>query len=372
MGIYDETYLAGSAWTPVGDDVVQQLDELVFETCSAALRDAGVRRHQIGLSVTSSLDLYDARSISSALTAPAAAGYLTDEVRVEGDSGAALLLAAAGLASGSTEYAIVVAVHVPEVGSTAERDVRRIDEQVSSYTFDAHMDRPIGMTSTVTLGLHAAAQVDAGLASFDEMAERTAADISRGAGKRGRRSAATATEVAAAPMAVAPLTELMLPAASAGVGALVLASGAAGRRCPNPSARITGWGKATAPTTSSPEWLRDPYAATARARRQAYSRAGLTDPAGQVSALEMTDLSPALSGQLLTALELEALPREFVNASGGVRSSHPGIAGGVLRVLEAADALAAGPPDGIAVVHTCDDLCGLVSSTSTVLVLETR
>lgn len=370
MHMYDDIYVVGSAWTAADETTVDQLDELVFEAGSRALKAAGVRRHQIGLSVTSSLDLYDARSISSALTAPAAAGYLTDELRVEGDASSALLLAAAGLVSGSTEYSIVVAIHVPEIGSAAERDLRRLNEHVSSYTFDAHFDRPVGMTAGATLGLHAAARLAAGTASFDRMAAQTAAEITRGAARRGVRAQVDSAAVAGSPVAMAPLTELMLPAASAGVGVLVLASGVAGRRCPNPMARLTGWGSATAPPTTNGGWLYEPYAATAKARERAYHRAGITAVAERVSFAEMTDLSPALTPELVTALGLGDLPESQLNPSGGVRANHPGNAAGVLRVIDSAESLAESSEPATAVVHATDDLLGLVSSTSNVLVLE--
>ncbi|WP_214103367.1 hypothetical protein [Acrocarpospora catenulata] len=364
-----DLYVVGSAWRTVGDDTDLQLDELVFECCSAALRDAGVRRHQIGLAITSSLDLYDARSISNALTAPAAAGYLNDELRVEGDASAALLVALAGLAGGAVDFAIVAGIHVPEIGGLAERAVRRLDQHVSSYTFDAHLDRPVGMTSSVTLGLHAAERIDAGQARFEELAAATAAEITRGAARRGTRPAVTAAEVAAAPMAVAPLTELMLPAASAGVGAVVLAAGVSARRCPRPRARIAGWGSATAPATANPGWLADPGAATAVARTRAYAMAGLDHPAEQVGSVELTDLSPALSAEIRSALDLDGLDAPRINRSGGVRANYPGIANGLLRVVETLDNLA-DDHGGVAVVHAADDLCGLVSSTVNVLVLE--
>ena len=71
-----EIFVVGSSWRNVPEDTDLQLDELVFEAVSEALRSAGITRHQVGISIISSLDLYDGRSISNALTAPAAAGYL--------------------------------------------------------------------------------------------------------------------------------------------------------------------------------------------------------------------------------------------------------------------------------------------------------
>jgi hypothetical protein len=261
-------------------------------------------------------------------------------------------------------------VHVPEIASVAETDVRRLDEHVSSYSFDSHLDRPVGMTSSVTLGLHASSMLDDGRLDWNEMTHRTAADINRGAGRsRSKRGPVTVADVAHSPMAVTPLTQLMLPASSAGVGALVLGVGVAARRCPRPLARLTGWGSATSRTTSDPRWLSNPGEAATFARKRAFLRAGITDPTSQVGSVEMTDLSPALSENLLTALDLESLPADRVNPSGGVRSNYPGIANGILRVIEATDNLRFSS-DGAAVVHAADDLCGLVGSTSNVLVLE--
>jgi hypothetical protein len=369
-----EVYVVGSSWRNVPEDTDLQLDELVFESVSAALRSAGITRHQVGASIISSLDLYDGRSISNALTAPAAAGYLGEEVRVEGDVMAATYVALATLMANQVDVAVVTGLHVPEIATSEERRLSRFREQISNYTFDAHLDRPIGMSSEVTLGMHAAARLESGRADLSEMAARTAADISRGSTRRGVRPAATANEVASAPTVVAPLTELMLPAASTGIGTIVLAADVVARRSRQPLARIAGWGISTAPRSSSPGWLDDPSAATARAAEQAYAQAGVTRAAEQIDVLEMTDLTPALSPELLAALAFSDADPDRVNPSGGVRANYPGIANGALRLIEAAEAVAQnGARIGEkkrSVAQSMDDLLGLVSSTSTVFVLE--
>lgn len=362
----EDIYLVGASWHKLDDSTDLQLDEAVFLAVSDALRDAGVKRHQVELSITSSLDLYDGRSISSALTAPAAAAYLNDEVRIEGDSVAAFLIAAAGIASNQADFAVAVAINAPEAGSTTEPVVRRLREQISSYTFDSHFDRPIGMSSAVTLGMHAAAAIDSGQADFDAMARATAEEINRGAAfGRSSRGTTTAEAVKGSAPAAAPLTELMLPAETAGVGAVVLASGMSGRRSPRIRARLTGWGSATGLPTWNPAWLRNPTEAASRAATEAYTRAGLTPD--RIAHLEMTDLSPALTAPLREALQAGHLSAEAINHKGGVRSNHPGIGAGLLRVIEATEALG---DDGAAVVHATDDLMGLVSATTSVLVLE--
>lgn len=361
----DDVYVVGSAWRNVGSDCDQQLDELVFDVASAALRSAGATRHQVDVSIISSLDLYDGRSISNALTAPAAAGYLNDEFRVEGDAMAALIFGIATLLSGQADTALVTGLHIPEIGTSDEFAIGRFREKVSSYTFDAHLDRPVGMTSEVTLGMHAGSRVASGAAELPGMAAQCAAEITIGAARRGTRPAATAQDVLDSAPVVGPLTTLMLPAASAGLGAVVLSIGATGRRYPGAKAKVAGWGWATSHATSQPEWIADPAAATRRAAEQAYQRAQ-ADPA-QIAAAEVTDLSPCLTAEIAAALRLPSRDPLSRNRSGGVRSNYPGIANGLLRLIELTDTIAEGPDHMLGVAHSVDDLCGLISSTASVL-----
>jgi acetyl-CoA acetyltransferase len=367
-----DVYVVGAGWRSISGDTDLQLDELAFEVVSEALRAAGINRQQVNLSVISSLDLYDGRSISNALLAPAAAGYLGEEFRVEGDALAAVYAAVAAIVSGQAEVAVVTSVHVPEIGTADPTALSRFREKVSSYTVDAFLNRPVGVTSEVTIGLHAAARVDAGAVAVEDLAAWAAADVRRGAARRGVRSAVSVAEVAAAPMIVAPLTELMMPASAAGVGAVVLATDVVTARLPRPLARIAGWGMSVSGGADDLAWLDDPAAATRAAANAAYEVAGVDNPSADIDAAELTDLSPALTPEIIAALGIADLDHEQVNASGGVRSNFPGIANGLLRLIEAAEAVAA--PDGPhrAVAHSVDDLSGLVTSAATVFVLEKK
>lgn len=370
----DDVIIAGTSWTPVNTCTPYQLDELVFLTCAAALRDAGVRRHELGVSVTTSLDLYDARSISNALTAPAAGAYLGDELRVEGDVASGIVIAADSIRARQAEVALVCAVSVPEVASVDEHDLRRITEHVSSYTFDSHLDRPVGMTSLVSLALHAARAVDEGATTPDAMAEQTAHELLRADPERGsRRTALTAAEIRDAAPAYSPLTEPMLPAQTAAVGAMVLTSEPRGRRVPRARARLRGWASATSGTLWGGEWLDDPARPTRAAAQRARAHAGLADD-DVITSVTMTDLTPALTAPTLQALAVgKDLPDASTNARGTVRTNYPGLANGLLRCVEALDDLAAtsaGATPARALVHSVDNLAGLMSSTATVLVLE--
>lgn len=362
----DPVPVLGIAATPLVVESDAVLDELVFDAVSQALREAGVRKQELGLSVTASLDVYDGRSISSGLTNAASGGYLAQSYRIEGDAGQAIIAAAQAIAAGDADLAVAVGVYNPEVSAP---DRRAFLQQISNLGFEALFDRPVGLTAETVLGLHAGHLVDTGELTEEELAEIAAAEINRGAaGPHALRTGGvTAADVLASAPVNGPLRELMLPAESTGAIAVVLGSLARARRALRPRAVLTGWGQGTSDTTASGQWLTDPAAATRRAAQEAYRRAGLDGPGEQVGVVELTAPTPALQGPVLDALHL-ADGKAEVTPSGGVRSSYPGVANGALRLFEAVTWLE--DNGGQAVVHSTDLLTGTVADTATVLVVE--
>jgi acetyl-CoA acetyltransferase len=343
------------------------LDELVFEAVYAALRECGLRKQDLGLSVLASMDVLDGRSISSGLTNSAAGGYLGDSFRVEGDAGLAVLSAAQAVASGDVEVAVAVGVHNPETsGSPAAR--RAFVEQVSNLGFEPHFDRPIGLTANIVYALHAAHRLSSPGQTVADWADLAAAEITRGATRpRTARGTAVGRQDVLSSAAVAwPLHELMLPADSTGAVAVILASPARAGRCLGRDARLTGLGHATGGYTWSGEWLSDPAATTRRAADMAFAQAGLR--AEDITLAEVSAPTPALHQPYLNALSLSAAAS--VNASGGVRSNFPGLANGALRLLEVVEQLAPCPAGTSAVSHSVDTETGVVSEDVTVLVVE--
>lgn len=362
----DPVPVLGLAATPLVVESDAVLDELVFDAVSQALREAGVRKQELGLSVTASLDIYDGRSISSGLTNAASGGYLSQSYRIEGDAGQAIIAAAQAIAAGDADLAVAVGVYNPEVSAP---DRRAFLQQISNLGFEPLFDRPVGLSAETVLGLHAGHVVDSGELSEEQLAEIAAAEINRGAaGPRALRTACvTAADVLASARVNGPLRELMLPAESTGAIAVVLGSLARSRRALRPRAVLTGWGQGTSDTTASGQWLTDPAVATRRAAQEAYLRAGLSEPGEQVAVVELTAPTPALRRPVLDALGLAEGQAE-VTPSGGVRSSYPGVANGALRLLEAVTWLEVN--GGQAVAHSTDLLTGTVADTATVLVVE--
>ncbi|MFE3060286.1 hypothetical protein [Nocardia sp. NPDC059239] len=362
----DPIPVLGIAATPLVAESDAVLDELVFDAVSNALREAGIRKHELGLSVTASLDIYDGRSISSGLTNAASGGYLAQSYRIEGDAGQAIIAAAQTIAAGDADLALAVGVYNPEVSGP---DRRQFLQQISNLGFEPHFDRPVGLTAETIFGLHAGYVVDSGILTEEQLAEISAASITRGAGRS--RAARTSPVSAADVLSSAPvngvLRELMLPAECTGAIAVVLGSLARARRARHPRAVLTGWGQATGDTTADGQWLEDPAVAARRAGQEAYRRAGLTDPGEQIQAVELTSATPALLAPTLGALGLSKADAE-VSPSGGAASAYPGVANGALRLLEAVSWLEEN--GGRAVSHSTDLLTGPVAETATVLVLE--
>lgn len=363
-------HIIGLAATPFLPEQDAMLDELVFDAVHTALRECGLRKQDVGLSVTASMDVLDGRSISSGLTNAAAGGYLNDAYRVEGDSGLAIITAAQAVAAGDVEVAVAVGVHNPETRSSDNRARRSFIEQISNLGFEPHFDRPIGLTAETIYALHASHQLENGGLDLDALADFAADELTRGSDRPRslRRESSTRAGVLASPRVAWPLHDLMLPGHSTGAVAVVLASPARAGRALGRSARLTGLGHATGQYTWSGQWLTDPGAPTRRAATMAYGQAGIAPD--KIDLAEISAPTPALHHPYLDALGLaDVLSDKQVNASGGLRSNFPGLANGALRLLEAVELLEQNGASR-AVAHSVDTETGTVSEDVTVMIVE--
>lgn len=360
-------HVVGIAATEFVTEHDAMLDELVFDVVYRALREAGLRKQDLGLSVSASMDVLDGRSISSGLTNAASGGYLSDAFRVEGDAGVAIVSAAEAIASGDVEVAVAVGVHNPETTGDAMRRGRFL-EQVSNLAFDPHFDRPVGLTANTAYGLHAARVLAVSRMRAEGFAALAASEISRSAGldRSVRRRGATAQDVLDSVPVAWPLHELMLPAHSAGAVAVVLASPARAGRCVGRDAKLTGLGHSTGGYTWTGEWLADPGAATRRATRAALATSGAS--ARDVALAEVSAPTPHLHQPLVDALGIDA--NVTVNPSGGMRSNFPGLANGGLRLLEVVERIGELPSGSIALSHSLDTITGGVAEDATVIAVE--
>ncbi|BAH52901.1 hypothetical protein [Rhodococcus opacus] len=362
--------VVGLACTPFVPEHDAVLDELVYDVVSRALGEAALRKQDIGLTVTASMDIYDGRSISSGLTNSASGGYLQDSYRLESDSGTAILAAAEAISSGDVEVAVAVGVYNPE--STSRGAQRRTFlEQISNLAFDPHFARPVGLTAEATYALHTAWALEHDV-EITELADLAAVEITKSVGhfRSVRRDRVTGADVLSADPANGALTELMLPAHGTGAVAVVLASPARAARLQGRNAVITGFGRGTGGYVHGTEWLTDVGASTRHAATTAYRNAGITTPAEEIDLLEFTAPTASMYRPLLDALALDGLAADRINRWGSTAGVYPGVANGAVRLADALDRLAEAEAQTTAVVHSVDTVTGAVALDSTVLVVQ--
>ena len=101
-GVAQSTYRSGG-------HTGRRLEDLIFDTCAAALKDAGIARDQVDSISIAASDFVDGRCISSMLTANAAGAYLNDEIKTADEGSFALISAALRLMTGHIQTSLVVA-----------------------------------------------------------------------------------------------------------------------------------------------------------------------------------------------------------------------------------------------------------------------
>src|SRR5690606_7681353 len=99
-GVYVESCIVQSGWA----DAERDLTELIFRSVRTALDNSGIELDAIESVVLAAHDLVDGRGLTSMVTAPSAACYMRDEIRVGDDSMAAVALAYDRIAGGETEH----------------------------------------------------------------------------------------------------------------------------------------------------------------------------------------------------------------------------------------------------------------------------
>lgn len=169
-------YVHGVAISTTWADSQRSLTDLIFDTVTGALANAGARMDQMDSVVLAAHDLIDGRSLSSMVTAPAAGAYMRDEIRLAEDGLVAASLAAARIEAGESEFSVVAAC-----GRASEGDFQR----TSRTSFDPFMIQPLGLDefSVSALRLSAWLQLNPGL---DAPRRLAGAARTQRAGRNGR------------------------------------------------------------------------------------------------------------------------------------------------------------------------------------------
>lgn len=329
--------------------------ELVYEAATAALADAGLTIADIDNIVTTSNDFWDGRTISSMAVGDAAGAAFGDGKNistVEGDGTMGAFYGLARTLSGGYRTSLVVA-H----GKASEGDQRLI----TNAFCDPLTERALGLDAVTAAALQARAFAQRSGTTPEDWARVVAKNRARGARNPNAqlRAALSLAEALASAEVAPPLRALDLAPPSDGAAAIILAGEEFARER---SARPV-WVEGVALCAEAPLGHRDLGEAPALrlAAARAYRMAGVSDPAREIDAAE---LSEHFSFQeLLWARELGGLPPERINRSGGCLCANAPIAAGLVRLIEAArqlrgDAVYEAPPARRALAHGQYGLCG--------------
>jgi acetyl-CoA C-acetyltransferase len=319
----------------------QNYAELVYEAVQSLMKALSISYSDIETVISASSDFSDGRTISNMAIQDVVGTPLKSESKVSMDGAFALMYGYARVASGAFGTCLVVA-H----GKLSEGDSRLI----ANAAWDPIFLRPLGLEDHTALGLQARRYLDRH--HLDEGLLSDVAAFSYAASSENifahRREVYTSQAVHQSPLIADPLRVLHVAPESDGACAVLLAS----------KDRSNSF-------TSRPIWLkgvgscydvhspgqRDLAESTAlrKAAREAYGRAGITNPAKDLNLAEVIDLSSCQT--MLWAEEMGFCPAgqggEWIlsqrslayNRSGGALAANPGFATGLVRVAEVAQRL---------------------------------
>jgi acetyl-CoA C-acetyltransferase len=317
--------------------------DLVFDVTSRALRDAGIEQSDIDTVVMAESDQVDGRVIGAMAMALPAHAYGKDEIRVEDDGASAVALAYMRCLSGHFDTAVIVSW---SMCSQTDLDV------LTGYAFDPFYHRPLGLNWKTAHGVQAMAYTRKYGITEKQAAKVTVKNRSNAVNNENAhlRQEIAIEDVLGSPYVSIPLRKLNLPPYSDGACAIVIATEEKAKQSGRPIAWINGVG-----WSNSTYYMGDRdlsrLSSLGQAAKKAYSMAGIGDPFKEIDVAELYDVTSyhelmeyeALgfcregeAGRLIdsgaTAMGGE-LP---VNPSGGMLSSNPYVAVGLLRVAEAA------------------------------------
>jgi acetyl-CoA acetyltransferase len=312
---------------PVRRDTAREEAELVQPVVTEALRRAGLDRRAVGFTVSGSCDYLLGRPFSFVAALDGVAPWPPiSESHVEMDGAWALYEAWVRLQQGDIETALVYSYGKSSLGDLAE---------VLTQQLDPYYLAPLGLDAISLAALQARALLDRGRVTERDLAAVAAA-------RRGGDPAA----LLQAPYLVAPLREHDCPPISDGACAVVLAAGAAARRCERP-AWIRGIDHRI-----EPHQLGSRDLTRSESTRLAAAHAGVGD-----GPIDVAELHAPFSHQeiiLRDALGLD--DRVAINPSGGALAANPVMVAGLTRLGEAAARIHAGTARR-AVAHATSGPC---------------
>ncbi len=335
--------ICGVAQTPYERDTWhKRFQGMAFEVVQPLLTQTGLtfdRDTGIGMTISVSDDIYDARTISDSGMTDVLGAHFGCEEKVAQEGAQAVYYGVAAIGSGHVD-AVMIVGHCKESQPQSRN-------MVTHLAFDPFYTRPVGLDFCSAAGLQAQAYLARSTITEEQLARIVVRARARAAQnpKTPGLGQVTVDDVISSPMLVDPIRELHASPSSDGAVGLILASENRAHELTDAPVWITGIGNSMDSFFLGDRDLAEPIALRQAAER-AYRRAGIDAPKSAFDVIEVSDqyayqqplwleglgLCPKGRGAEL----LETDMKERINPSGGVLAGNPHILGGLVRVAEAA------------------------------------
>jgi acetyl-CoA C-acetyltransferase len=346
--------------------------DMIFETASLALKDAGINQQDIDTVVMAESDQVDGRIIAAMYSALPAHCFGKDEIRVEEDGASALALAYMRCLSGNFETALVIGW-----GMCSQTNL----DVVTKLSFEPYYHRPFGLNWITAHSVQAQSYMDKWGITAEQAAKVTMKNRSNAVNNETAhlRTKVDIEEVLQSEYVSWPLRRMNIPPHSDGACAVVLTTEENAKKKGWPVfawVKGVGWSNDTYYMGDKDLWRLSSLEAAAK---RAYTMAGIQNPVKELDVAEIYDVTSfhelmeyeALGfckegegGKFIDSGATSIAGEIPVNPSGGMLSSNPYTAVGLYRVAEAALQVSgrAGdrqvPNAKVALAHGMSGMCG--------------
>jgi len=340
----DKVAICGVAQTKYEEQKIDlTISELVFEVVKKLHKDLNITNDDVGCVISSSNDFNDGRTIADMAIQDAVGSVRKAESRVSGDGAFAYVYGAMRILSEEYETVLVVS-HT----KCSEGDQYLINNSI----FDPFFQRHLGLDQISAAGLMANMYMNK-YGITEEQAARVVVKNRKNAllnPYAHLQKEVTINEVLNSPMLAYPLKELDFPPFSDGAVAMLLANEKKAKELTDTPVWLKGYASCTDAYYLGHRTMTD-LIGLDLAAKEAYKMANINDPVKELDVAEVYDAfsvhelmsyealgfcGKGEGGKFIESGETELNGSIPVNPSGGVLSSNPTMANGLIRVAEIA------------------------------------
>jgi acetyl-CoA C-acetyltransferase len=325
------------------EKIDQTYMELDFEVVKKLFDELGITPNDVGCFITSSNDFNDGRTIANMAIQDGIGAVRKSESRVSGDGAFAYAYGAMRILSKEYETVLVVS-H----SKCSEGDQYLINNSI----FDPFYQRHLGLDQISAAGLMANMYMTKYGITQEQAAKVTVKNRKNALNNpyAHLQKEVTIKDVLNSPMLAYPLKKLDFPPFSDGAVAMLLTNEENTKRFTDTPVWLLGYGNCTDAYYLGHRTMTD-LIGLELAAKEAYKNAGIKDPVKELDVAEVYDAfsvhelmsydalgfcKKGESGKFIESGQTQMNGNIPVNPSGGVLSSNPAMANGLVRVAEVA------------------------------------